>query len=327
VRYGNLSGTTFQLDNYPALKRMLNNLTKDMHDKIVKAIEKAINDTWDLSNEKNDKIATDIIQKVFPEMVNNGVVSALPGTSLIFNPNHDALKAFTKRVEAGMNLSKRVWNLVRPYKFELEAGLTDGINRGLSATKMATNLKRYLKEPERLFRMVRDSKGKLQLSKEARAYHPGKGKGGSPGKPGIYRSSFKNALRLTATETNMAYRSADHERWKNETFVKGIKVSVSNNHPFTEEICEFMQGEYPKDFHFRGWHPRCRCHAIPILISDEEFSKQEDVLLGLSKKGPKIQEVKKIPASAKNWVKDNAKRIKGWKNKPYFLKDNPEYFK
>ena len=317
VRYGNLSGTTFQLDSFPALKKMLNNLTKDMHDKIVKEIEKAINDTWDLSNQKNDKIAVDLIQKVFPQTINTAIISALPGTSLIFNPNHGALKAFTDRVESGMNLSQRVWNLVRPYKLELEAGLTDGINRGLSASKMATNLKRYLNEPERLFRRVRDEKGKLQLSKAAKAYHPGQG---------VYRSSFQNALRLTASETNMSYRTADHERWKNETFVKGFEVITSNNHP-KFDLCDFMAGKYPKDFHFRGWHPRCLCHAIPILISDEEFSKQEDVLLGLAKKAPKVKEIKKIPAKAKNWVEDNAERIRGWKNKPYFISDNPEYFK
>jgi len=313
MRYGNLSGATFQIDNY--LKRALDNLAKDMHDNLVTEIVKAVSDTWNLSNEKNDQIATDIIQKVFPELINNGVVSTLPGTSLIFNPNRDALKAFISRTESGMNLSKRVWNLIKPYRFELEAGLTDGINKGLSAANMANNLKKYLQEPDKLFRRVRDENGKLQLSKAARDYHPGQG---------VYRSSFQNAIRLTASETNMSYRTADHNRWENETFVKGIEVVTSDNHP-KYDICDEMAGKYPKDFHFRGWHPRCRCHAIPILMTDEEFSKQEDVLLGIRKKTAKVKMIEKIPASAKAWLQDNAERIDGWKNTPYFIADNPQY--
>lgn len=297
---------TFNLDTAPALKKALSDLITSMHADILEQVQKAITQAWDLSNTKNDTIAKDF--------VGNKILTSA-ALKLIFNPNAQALTAFSKRIEAGMSLSTRVWNLVRPYKFELEAGLTDGINKGISAREMATNLKKYLKDPDKLFRRVTDKNGNLQLSRAAKAFHPGQG---------VYRSSFKNALRLTATETNMAYRSSDHERWSKQPFVKGILVETSNNHPTYDE-CDMLAGKYPKDFLFRGWHPKCLCHSTPILVTDDEFSKQEDVLLGLSKKQPDIKYIDKIPVKAEKWIADNAERIKGWSHTPFFIADNPQY--
>ena len=67
--------------------------------------------------------------------------------------------------------------------------------------RMSRDVCGYLRNPDKLFRRVRDKHGNLRLSKAAKAYHPGRG---------VYRSSYRNALRLTATENNMAYRTADH---------------------------------------------------------------------------------------------------------------------
>lgn len=76
---------------------------------------------------------------------------------------------------------------------------------GKSANYLISDVRKYLKNPDALFRRVRDKHGNLRLSKAAKAYHPVRG---------VYRSAYKNALRLTATETNMAYRTADHLRWQ-----------------------------------------------------------------------------------------------------------------
>ena len=35
---------------------------------------------------------------------------------------------------------------------------------------------------------------------------------------------------LAVTETNAAYRTADHERWQNLDFVVGIEIHLSGNH-------------------------------------------------------------------------------------------------
>src|SRR5690606_36428057 len=120
---------------------------------------------------------------------------------------------------------------------------------------LATQQKQYLIEPDRLYRRVRDLDGKLVLSKAAKEYNPGRG---------IYRSSYKNAMRLARTETNMAYREADNTRYATSQILLGYEVRLSANHP-RYDICDHLKGEYPKDFKFVGWHPQCMCYTVPKL--------------------------------------------------------------
>jgi hypothetical protein len=175
-------------------------------------------------------------------------------------------------------------------------------------------MKRFLNNPDMLFRRVRDKNGKLQLSKAARKYHLGRGK---------YRSSFQNALRLTANETNQAYRTADFERWQRMPMVLGIEVKLSNRH-IVEDVCNFGVGRYPADYKFTGFHVRCLCHAVPILPTEKDFGKYLDsIMQGESHEF--TGHVQTIPASLKNWYNENKDRIEGWKSTPHFIKDNPGY--
>jgi hypothetical protein len=207
------------------------------------------------------------------------------------NRNLHGLEAFQARKTGGMNLSERVWNLTEQFKGEMEMALDVGIGEGRSAAQLSRDVRGYLNEPNRLFRRVQDKWGNLVLSQNAKNYHPG---------PGVYRSSYKNAIRMTGTETNMAYRTSDHERWNMLDFVVGVEVRLSDNHtlngrPFTD-ICDYLAGKYPKDFKFIGWHPQCRCYAIPILkTTDEMFSD-----------APSENEVKDMPENFKKWVEANA---------------------
>ena len=100
-------------------------------------------------------------------------------------------------------------------------GLDLGIRSGKSAAAMTRDLRQYLQHPDKLFRRVRDEHGLLKLSQAAKDFHPGRG---------VYRSSYMNARRLAATETNIAYRTADHLRWQKMDFVVGIEIVLSNNH-------------------------------------------------------------------------------------------------
>lgn len=163
---------------------------------------------------------------------------------------------------------------------------------------------------------MRDEHGQLQLSQAAADFRPGRG---------VYRSSYKNALRLTATETNMAYRTADYERWQQMDFVVGQKVCCSNNHPIPD-ICDTLAGKYPKDFKFVGWHPNCRCYVIPILKTVEEMAEDNDrILCGEEPESASENAVETVPENFIEWERDNADRIEAAKRRgslPYFLKDN-----
>lgn len=236
------SGDKFTLDLYPAIRSKIEEVLKAMQAEMKATVEQSTAKAWALSNEKNDLIIRSILGKK---------ALASPVAVEMLDPNLKALQAFQRRQVAGMNLAKRIWKTIQPFKHELEAGLAAGIGKGQSAASMVRTMKRFLNEPDKLFRRVRDENGKLQLSKAAKAYHPGRG---------VYRSSFKNAMRLTRTETNMGYRNADIARWQTMPFVLGYEVKLSLSHP-KYDICDPLAKRYPKTFNWAGWHPQCLCFA------------------------------------------------------------------
>ena len=62
-------------------------------------------------------------------------------------------------------------------------------------------------------------------------------------------------------EIGAADGTADHERWQKMDFVVGIEIHLSGNHTCKgrdgkphafADICDQLQGKYPKDFKFTG---------------------------------------------------------------------------
>ena len=206
-------------------------------------------------------------------------------------------------------ISDAVWKQSEQLRAEMELALSVALKSGASADDLVGEIRGYLNEPNKLFRRVRDEFGNLVLSKAAAAYHPGRG---------VYRSSYKNARRLAATEINMAYRKADYDRWQKLDFVIGVRIALSREHPYYD-MCDELAGDYPKDFVFVGWHPHCRCIATPILQNIEDFKNgvppEEDLF-----------KVDKIPDNFNKWVLNNEIRINralsGQSTMPFFLRDN-----
>lgn len=296
----------FHFEDFPALKKEMEALMQDLGSSLQANIEDGDQESWTLSNTKNDAMVDSIIGK---NHLPKKVVQAWK------HPHLEALNAFIARKEAGMNLSRRVWNLTQQFKSEMELALELGMGEGKSAAALSRDIRKYLVEPNKLFRRVRDKSGALRLSKAAAAYHPGQG---------VYRSSYKNALRMTATENNIAYRTADHNRWQALPFVIGIEIHISNNHP-TEDICDLFDGKrFPKDFKFTGWHPWCRCYAVSVLASQEEMDAYTNAIMN----GEDVShwkftgQVEKMPKEFNKWMKDNQSRIEHATSMPYFIKDN-----
>jgi len=121
----------------------------------------------------------------------------------------------------------------------------------------------------------------------------------------------------------MAYLKADYERNQQLDFVVGFEVVLSNNHK-TPDICDNLQGKYPKEFIFTGWHDSCHCHIISIMMTDEEFNQTEKMLLnGEDISGFKsVNEVTDVPEGFSKWIKDNEEMSKTWVSQPQFIKDN-----
>lgn len=305
----------FKLGDYPEINKKVDQIIESLHDRLGSAIVDGVTAQWQLANEKND----DLVRKVFGKDLDNLTEDQI---TRYFTSNQSALDAFLKRKDKGLGLSQKVWKYAKETKVDIESALELGIKTGQSASSMARDLKQYLKEPDKLFRRVRDKEGKLHLSKAAQAYHPGRG---------VYRSSYKNALRLAVTEANMAYRASDYERVQNFDFVVGIEVKLSNNHtlngkPFYD-ICDELKGKYPKDFKFTGWHCFCRCHAITILKTREELmADNQRILDGQEPTEDSVNSVNDLPDNFKAWAVKNKSRILAADEKgtlPYFITDNP----
>ena len=284
------------------IDRLAVKLTKD----VTILIQNGINDSWILSNKKNDEI--------FDIRIDRSKLP-YPERAKFYDTNKEALEQFLARKTRGLDLSKRIYKQGQQFKIDLEQTLGEGVANGKSATKMASEAKQYLTNPDKLFRRVRDAKGKLKLSAKAKAFNPGQG---------VYRSSYKNALRLTGTETNMSYRKADNERYKTAPGVIGYEVHLSNNHPKVD-ICDSLNLVYPVTFVYTSWHPHCRCFVTPVMCSDEEFERYiEAIGEGRGTSFKFSGQVKDMPEGFTRYVQENADRINGLKSKPYFIRDNPK---
>lgn len=223
----------------------------------------------------------------------------------MFSHNLTALEALQKNADVnGLRLSDRVWNITQQTKSQLEFYLDSGVSVGRNANGISSDIRQLLNDPDKRFRRVRNEEGKLVLSRPMKDYHPGQG---------VYRSAKMNALRTSATTTNTAYRSADHERWSQQDFVLGIEIQRSANNKGPCKICDAMVGKYPKTFKFTGWHPFCICFATPITMEPEDLA---DYLL--TDEVPEQLVIKDIPSAAQSFVDNNKQAL----DKAYWMKDN-----
>lgn len=302
----------FLFSDYPELNRIATNILVDLNDRIKAEVIAGINQEWDKSNLQNDRR----VEKVF-SLTRLGKIP-----DVYMQRNLKARAAFIARKTGmnGLNLSQRVWNYTGQFRQEMEMALDLGIADGKSAAQLSRDVRKYLNEPEKLFRRVRDKHGALQLSKNAKAYHPGQG---------VYRSSYKNAMRLTRTETNMAYRTADHTRWQQLNFIQGFEVRLSNNHPVVD-ICDDLKGLYPKEFKFTGWHPNCRCHVIAVLPTNEEFMAMQQALLDGEQEIASERKVRSVPDGFKKWIQEHKDKYDQAESRgalPYFISENKRFAK
>lgn len=299
----------FSFDDMPLTKALADKIVAELVSDVRATIVNGCLSAWNIANKKNDALV-DMLFK-------------LRGKSLTdeqkiryFQNNEHALKEFIARRTYGLNLSDRVWKYTNAFKNEIEDAISIAVSNGKSAHELALEVQQYLQQPDKLFRRVRDEKGDLHLLNNAKNYHPG---------AGVYRSSYQNAMRLARTEINIAYRTSNYTRIQQLDFVVGIEIKTSGNHP-EHDICDQLQGLYPKDFKFTGWHPNCRCYQKTILKTEKEMVKDEErIRKGQKTSSTSENSVDDVPNNFKEWVEDNKDKIKRAKNKPYFVNDNTKY--
>lgn len=306
---------------------------RKMYSRVYQEIRGGVENEWMYSNSNNDEL----VKSIFGDSsIKNNLFARF------FKRNKEAMDAFFARKtgEEGLSLSQKVWRYTGQFKEELENSLDLAIGEGTGANKLASKIQTYLQYPDRFYRRFRvktgedengntvygrqwkrrvydkESKGYKWIDDNPKKFHPGRG---------VYRSSYRNAQRLARTETNIAYRTADFERWQQLDFIIGVEIKLSKNHPHTD-ICDELAGRYPKDFKWTGWHPNCRCFMVPILAGEEDIESMiEKILAGEEGEIINDQSLQEYPQEFHTWVKENEERMEAAKAKgtlPYFIKDN-----
>ena len=350
MKASNGVSAVFSFSDSKRLSEQANAILRALYSGVYNEIKGGVIAEWENANKSCDALITSIFGKKVKENDHY---------ARYFARNKESVDAFFKRKSeyGGLNLSQRVWKYVGDFKTEMEMALSVAMGEGKSAATISREVRKYLQRPDMMFRRFRVKTGEQDIF-DADGNVVGKEpvygrvwkrkvvdavtgnvswqtvnlKDYSFGR-GVYRSSYKNAMRLARTETNMAYRTADQERWRQLDFVIGYRVVLSDNHP-EPDICNDLsakrgekgsRGVYPKDFVFKGWHPQCRCYVVPILADEKEFDKIQEAILNdepIPESKGVIRETNKY---FQDWWMKNKKRVSEAQSLPYWVKDNPKY--
>lgn len=294
TKYSPDSDKLFKWSDYPQTKKQIDDVQKHFVEDIHATIYRGTTEEWKNSNEVQDLMA-DKVLKAYTAKIDREKYKVL------YQTNSDALKAFQNRKDKGFNISDKLWQQSTIYKEELEAAISCAIQKGTSAITLSKQISKYLLDFPSLQKDYKEMFGNAEHLKDCE-----------------YRS-----IRLARSEINMAYRTAENERWKQMDFVVGCEIKRSGRE-FPCMVCESLVGKYPKDFVWTGWHPSCRCYKIPILKTEEEFWAWDGKSMVTTES---VNEVKDVPDNFKAWINDNIHRAKGWDNSPYFIRDNGKYIR
>lgn len=296
TEYSSDSNKPFKWSDYPQTKKQIDDIQRHFVEDINVIIYRGTTEEWKNSNEAQDLIANRVL-KAYNAQVDREKYKVL------YQTNSDALKAFQNRKDRGLNISAKLWQQSMIYKEELEAAISCAIQKGTSAVTLSKQISKYLLDFPLLQKDYKDRYGSAEHIQDCE-----------------YRS-----IRLARSEINMAYRTAENERWKQMDFVVGYEIKLSSSHHSRMphgDICDTLAGKYPKDFTWTGWHPNDLCYKVPILKTEEEFWEWD----GRSEVSTtSVNEVKDVPEAFKQWVGANAYRIEEAKKRgtlPYFVRDN-----
>lgn len=299
----------FNFDNFPQLKARLNDIFNDYYQNSILCYKSGITDGVALAY-NHDKMVI-------------GGYSVLTDKAIRVARDTAAATFISNRLKTknGLNLAQTVWNYCQQTKSEFEMAMSntiaDGIKQGSSAEEIGKSIRRYLNDPDMMYRryhtikVQKNGKKKDVVTWRRRRIIDGKvrfieeplEKVGM----GVYRSARKNALRVARTEINSAYHKARNERWQNEPFVIGQYIHVSPQHNI-DDICNDLEGRYPKDYVWISWHPNCYAEGTQVLTKNGwklfKDIEENDEILSLNPQTKEteytgIEQIQKYPYKGK----------------------------
>ena len=322
----------FNFDNFPQLKARLNDIFNDYYQNSLLCYKSGITDGVALAYNHDEMVI--------------GGYSVLTDKAIRVARDTAAAKFIANRLKTknGLNLAQTVWNYCQQTKSEFEMAMSntiaDGIKKGSSAEEVGKSIRKYLNDPDMMYRryhtikVQKNGKKKDVVTWRRRRIIDGKvrfveeplEKVGM----GVYRSARKNALRVARTEINSAYHKARNERWQNEPFVIGQYIHVSPQHNI-DDICNDLEGRYPKDYVWISWHPQCICTSDPITIQGEEKKEFYKRLMAGEDMSNYVSPfaVLTMPEKYNQYIKDKSEAIvkAGMRGKlAWHLQDNTKYW-
>ena len=322
----------FNFDNFPQLKARLNDIFNDYYQNSLLCYKSGITDGVALAYNHDEMVI--------------GGYSVLTDKAIRVARDTAAATFIANRLKTknGLNLAQIVWNYCQQTKSEFEMAMSntiaDGIKKGSSAEEIGKSIRKYLNDPDMMYRryhtikVQKNGKKKDVVTWRRRRIIDGKvrfieeplEKVGM----GVYRSARKNALRVARTEINAAYHKARNERWQNEPFVIGQYIHVSPQHNI-DDICNDLEGRYPKDYVWISWHPQCICTSDPITIQGEEKKEFYKRLMAGEDMSNYVSPfaVLTMPEKYNQYIKDNSEAIvkAGMRGKlAWHLQDNIKYW-
>lgn len=322
----------FNFDNFPQLKARLNDIFNDYYQNSLLCYKSGITDGVALAYNHDEMII--------------GGYSVLTDKAIRVARDTAAATFISNRLKTknGLNLTQIIWNYCQQTKSEFEMAMSntiaDGIKKGSSAEEVGKSIRKYLNDPDMMYRryhtikIQKNGKKKDVVTWRRRRIIDGKvrfveeplEKVGM----GVYRSARKNALRVARTEINAAYHKARNERWQNEPFVIGQYIHVSPQHNI-DDICNDLEGRYPKDYIWVSWHPQCICTSDPITIQGEEKKEFYKRLMAGEDMSNYVSPfaVLTMPEKYNQYIKDNSEAIvkAGMRGKlAWHLQDNTKYW-
>lgn len=329
------SDALFNFDNFPVLKARLNEIFNDYFQNSMLCYKSGITSGVSLAySHDNDALGQ------FSVLTDKALETARKTAAATFIAN----RLNTKN---GLNLAQSVWNYCQQTKAEFEMAMSnviaDGLEKGTSAEEVGRRIRQYLNNPDMMYRRYHTVKvlkngqkkdivtwrrkriidGRVRFVEEP-LEHVGQG---------VYRSARKNALRVARTEINAAYHKARNGRWANEPFVIGQHIHISPQHDPDEDadICDELEGYYPKDFDWDGWHSQCMCTSDPVMISGEERKQfYKRMLNGEDMSGyVSPNSIKDVPDQYKRYIEANGDKIVGAFKRgklAWHLADNKSYW-
>jgi hypothetical protein len=157
--------------------------------------------------------------------------------------NKQAVDAVFRFRPEGITLSQRIWDITWDTQKALRRRIMSAVVTGESAARLSRDIRGFLVMPETL-------RGRTR-----KAYHPGQG---------IYKSAFKNAMRVTRTELSRAYTEGLYRYGDSKDWITGYISRVGSGNPCP--ICLDYDGTFFEKPEAPGipWHPQCMCYAEPV---------------------------------------------------------------